>query len=161
MISRQIAIVEPYENPNLDNPNLDNPNLSNQGTSQIVDIPVDYPISVNVPNISVNVPNISVNVPNIPVNVPNVPVNLGNNYLVDLEIQPINTPTASTITSPTASTTTSPTASTTTSPTASTTTSPTGSKKAKSSKNMQYLIYGGGALAVIIVYKLLFSNKEN
>jgi hypothetical protein len=159
MISRQIAIVEPYENPNLDNPNLDNPNLSNQGTSQIVNIPVDYPISVNVPN------------------VPNVPVNLGNNNLVDLEIQPINTPTASTITSPTASTTTStttsptastttstttsPTASTTTSPTASTTTSPIGSKKAKSSKNMQYLIYGGGALAVIIVYKLLFSNKEN
>jgi hypothetical protein len=148
MISRQIAIVEPYENPNLDNPNLDNPNLSNQGTSQIVNIPVDYPI---------------------PTNVPNIPVNLGNNNLVDLEIQPINTPTASTTTStttsPTASTTTStttsPTASTTTSPIASTTTSPTGSKKAKSSKNMQYLIYGGGALAVIIVYKLLFSNKKN
>jgi len=141
MISRQIAIVEPYENPN-----LDNPNLSNQGTSQIVNIPVDYPIPTNVPNIPVNVPN-------VPVNVPNIPVNLGTNNLVDAEIQPIKTPTSSTTTSPTSSTTTSPTSSTTTSPTA--------SKKAKSSKNMQYLIYGGGALAVIIVYKLLFSNKEN
>jgi hypothetical protein len=157
MISRQIAIVEPYENPN-----LDNPNLSNQGTSQIVNIPVDYPIPTNVPNIPVNVPN-------VPVNVPNIPVNLGTNNLVDAEIQPIKTPTSSTTTSPTSSTTTSPTSSTTTSPTSSTTTSPTSStttsptasKKAKSSKNMQYLIYGGGALAVIIVYKLLFSNKEN
>lgn len=127
-----------------------------KSTSQIADIPVNYPI---------------------PTNTPNTQVGGVNNNLLDLEIEPINTPTPSTTTttstttssspststspSPSSSTTTSPSSSTTTTPTSSTTPSTSGTTSAKSSKNMKYLLYGGGALVVIIAYKLLFSNKEN
>lgn len=122
---------------------IDSP-IVNQGTTQIADVPVNYPMPTYTPNTQVG----------------GVKTNL-----LDLEIEPINTP----ITSPTttASTTT---ASTTTSTSPSTNTSSLGTGNSVVSntgvitngkKKPNYVLYGGILLAVIIAYKLLSSNKEN
>jgi hypothetical protein len=82
--------------------------------------------------------------------------------LIDSEIQPIKTTTASTTTNPKGSTTATPIASTTATPSASTTivpsasTTATPSASSSTSKKSKYLLYGGGALVVgYIVYKLV------
>lgn len=129
----QEVIAPPSESYNIDSP------IVNQGASQIADVPVSSPM---------------------PIYVPNIPVKGVKANLLDLEIEPINTPTPITTTSgsTTPSTTTSTSGSTITTPTASTTPSTTGSINGSTTptKKPNYLLYGGGALVVAyVVYKLV------